>query len=339
MTQRPESIVSGRQAMRGPRRVSASEQGESARALHDAVGGPMLATAAERITGGPEWIYEIKYDGYRLQACKAGDEVRLYTRQGNDWTDRFPPIARAVAELPARECVVDGEACAVDATGKPSFQALQQWFGGGSKHAHIGFAAFDLLWLDGRDVRRLPIEARRELLEKLLEGQKAPLSFSRAVEGDLRQLLAAAKDARARGPRHAKRKGSAYVGERSADWLKLRSSAARSARSSAIRRCRATRRAWARCVLAVVEGGQLVYAGRVGAGFDDAERRAWAVRLAPGPRGTPAVRGRVEGDQVSIMGDAAVRRRVRLRGVERHGRDARSPASSASARTSRRWNA
>ena len=173
VTERPESVVSGRQATRGPRRVGASEQGTSAKALHETVGDPMLATAVTSISDPAKWLFEVKYDGYRLLACKAGSDVRLFTRRGNDWTDRFRPIAEGMARLRARECVVDGEACAVDDDGRPSFHALQEWLGGNSSHARIGFAAFDLLWLDGRDVRGEPIEARRELLEKLLEGQGA----------------------------------------------------------------------------------------------------------------------------------------------------------------------
>ena len=279
-TARPESVVSGRQATRGPARVGASEQGTSARALHDTIGDPMLAIAGTHIADPAQWIYEIKYDGYRLQACKAGDEVRLYTRRHNDWTDRFPPIARAIAGLPARECVLDGEACAVDDSGKPSFHALQQWLGGMTKQAAIGFAAFDLLWLDGRDLRREPIEARRELLEKLLEKQGAPLSFSRAGEGDLVQLLAAAKEAGLEGLM-AKRKGSRYVGERSPHWLKLRFDSRQECAVVGWTPLTNNPAFVGALVLGVVVDGALVFAGKVGTGFDDKERREWAVRLAP----------------------------------------------------------
>ncbi len=143
IAERPESVVSGRSATRGPRRVGASEQGTSAQALMHSAGGPMLATATKSIGDPDHWLFEVKYDGYRLMACKAGSDVRLYTRRANDWTERFQPIADAVADLPARECVIDGEACAVDDAGKPSFQALQAWLAGSSRHARLGYAAFD----------------------------------------------------------------------------------------------------------------------------------------------------------------------------------------------------
>jgi bifunctional non-homologous end joining protein LigD len=286
VTERPESIVSGRQATRGPRRVNASEQGSSARGLHDAMGEPMLATSVTRITNPGQFLYEVKYDGYRLQACKAGDEVRLYTRKGNDWTDRFAPIARAIAALPARECVLDGEACAVDDSGKPSFHALQEWLAGEKKKASIGFAAFDLLWLDGRDVRREALESRRELLEKLLEGQKAPLSYSRAVEGDLAQLLETAKAAGLEGLM-AKRKGTPYVAERSMDWLKLRFDRRQECAVVGWLPLSGNAASMGALLLGVVEDGALVFAGRVGTGFGDRERREWAVKLEPDRTGEP----------------------------------------------------
>jgi bifunctional non-homologous end joining protein LigD len=280
VAERPESVVSGRQGTRGPRRVGASEHGSSARALHEAVGDPMLAAAATSISDPSQYLFEVKYDGYRLHACKAGSDVRLYTRRGNDWTDRFRPIADAIATLGARECVIDGEACAVDEHGTPSFHALQEWLGGGTKEARIGFVAFDVLWLDGRDLRSEPIEARRELLEKLLEGQGAPLSFSRSVTGDLKQLLAAAKQAGLEGLM-AKRKGSAYVNARSTQWLKLRFDRRQECAVIGWIPLSGRKDLMGALALGVVEGGVLVHAGRVGTGFTDHERSQWAKKLEP----------------------------------------------------------
>jgi bifunctional non-homologous end joining protein LigD len=279
VAERPESVVSGRQATRGPRRVGASEQGKSARALQEAVGEPMLATATTTLADAAGWLFEVKYDGYRLLACKAGDDVRLFTRRSNDWTERFRPIADAIAQVPARECVVDGEACVVDENGRPSFHALQEWLGGSGPPARIGFAAFDLLWLDGRDVRREPIEVRRELLEKLLEGRPAPLSFSRGVVGDLPKLLVAAKEAGLEGLM-AKRKGTPYVGGRSTQWLKLRFERRQDCAVIGWIPLAGDRQSMGALVLGVVDEGKMVHAGRVGTGFTDRERRDWTKELA-----------------------------------------------------------
>jgi bifunctional non-homologous end joining protein LigD len=294
---RPESVVSGRRGTRGPRRVGASEKGTSARALHELVGEPMLAQTATSIPDAEAWLFEVKYDGYRLVACKAGGEARLYTRKGNDWTARFPAIAEAMAKLRARECVVDGEACAVDAEGRPSFQALQEWLAGANKHAHIGFAAFDLLWLDGRDLRPEPIEARRELLEKLLEGEGAPMSFSRAAGGSVAELLAATRNAGLEGLM-AKRKGSPYTSGRSSSWLKLRFDRRQDAVVIGWIALSGNERDMGALALAVVEEGELVYAGRVGTGFTDRQRSDWAKKLrateqadAPRAARVPRIKG------------------------------------------------
>jgi bifunctional non-homologous end joining protein LigD len=295
VAERPESVVSKRSATRGPRRVGASESGKSAQALLHAAGEPALAVAGARLDGATGWTFETKYDGYRLLVCKAGDDVRTYTRRGNDWTDRFRPIADAVARLPARECVVDGEACVVDEQGRPSFRALQEWLGvpgtrPSTEPARIAFPVFDLLWLDGRDLRGDPIEVRRELLERLLAGQGAPLSFSRPIEGDVSQLLRAAKSAGLEGL-IAKRKGSRYVAGRSGHWIKLRFDRRQECVIAGWIPLKGTTDLVGALLLAVVDGGKLVFAGRVGTGFDDRTRRELARRLRADAVDEPQVEG------------------------------------------------
>ncbi|MDP9151954.1 MAG: non-homologous end-joining DNA ligase, partial [Myxococcota bacterium] len=287
---RPESVVSGRMATRGPLRVGASEHGRSAHALLDAVGEPALATSVTSIAAPSGWLFEVKYDGYRVLAAKAGTDVRLHTRRAHDWTDRFGPIAGAVARLGVRECVLDGEACAVDDANRPSFAALQEWLAGGAHHARIAYAVFDLLWLDGRDMRREPIEARRELLEKVLEGRGAPLSFSRAVPGELGELLEAAKRAGLEGL-VAKKKGSPYVGGRTAQWLKLRFDRRQECVIAGYIPMSGAADDMGALLLGVFEKGALVYAGRVGTGFDARTRSALAKRLDADRVDGPLVEG------------------------------------------------
>jgi bifunctional non-homologous end joining protein LigD len=291
IAERPESVVSRRVATRGPTRVGASEHGKSARALLDAVGSLALATPTTTIVDPSQWLFEAKYDGYRILVCKAASDVRVYTRKANDWTDRFRPIVDAVARLGARECVVDGEACVVDESGRPSFGALQEWLAGAAPpHARIAYAVFDLLWLDGRDVRHEPIETRRELLEKLLEGHGAPLSYSRAVTGDVVVLLRTAKEAGLEGL-IAKKKGSAYVAGRSGLWLKLRFDRKQECAIVGWVPMAGTTDEVGALLLAVAEAGKLVFAGRVGTGFDTHTRRALAKTLAADATGAPEVEG------------------------------------------------
>lgn len=291
VAERPESVVSGRQATRGPERVGASVQGSSAHALYEGVGEIALATVVSTLGDPADWLFEVKYDGYRLLACKAGSDVRLYTRGGHDWTDRFGPIARGVASLTARECVVDGEACVVDAGGRPSFAALQEWLSGAgtaAEPARLAFAAFDLLWLDGRDLRGERIESRRELLESLLTGHGAPLSLSRAVDGPLADLLRAAKSAGLEGLM-AKKKGSPYVAGRSGTWVKLRFDRKQDCVIAGWIPMAGTEHDVGALLVAVAQDGKLVYAGRVGTGFDARTRRQLAERLAPSRRKDPEV--------------------------------------------------
>ena len=293
-------MVSGKAATRGPLRVGASDTGKSARALIEFVGEPALATADVTITRGDDWLFEIKYDGYRLVACKAGADVRLYTRRAHDWTERFRAVAESVGRLPARECVVDGEACVVDDQGRPSFGGLQDWLAsvavGKPKAANLVYAVFDLLWLDGRDLRREPIEVRRELLEGLVRGQKPPLTLSRAVEGKLDDLLAAAKVGGLEGL-VAKRRGSPYVSGRSGHWVKMRFDKRQECAIAGYIPMAGTHDDVGALLLGVVDAARpaaLVFAGRVGTGFDARMRHDLGARLNEGRREGAGDRGRPE---------------------------------------------
>src|ERR1043166_5893073 len=138
---------------------------------------PMLATLVRTLPEGSEWEYELKLDGYRLQAIKHGDEVRLYSRRGSDFTKKFGKIAKAVSKIAESSFILDGEAVAVDEHGKPSFQMLQN-------HAslppgwNLVYYVFDLLHLNGQDLKDLPLSERRALLEKLISNSGMLLAQS-----------------------------------------------------------------------------------------------------------------------------------------------------------------
>jgi bifunctional non-homologous end joining protein LigD len=281
VAERPESLASGKSATRGPRRVGASPSGKSASALLDTVGEPMRARLSPRLVDPDSYLYEIKYDGYRLLAGKAGSDVRLRTRKGNDWTGRFQVIADAVAELDARECVVDGEACIVDPQGHPSFADLQAWLAGEKVTGKLAFAVFDLLWLDGRDVRKLPLEERKELLEALLRRAAAPISLSKAAGGSLEQIASVAKASGLEGL-VAKKKGSTYVPGDSGYWIKIKFDRRQDCAIIGFIPLAGTTDEVGALLLAVVDGDKkLHYAGRVGTGFDARTRRELAKLILP----------------------------------------------------------
>ena len=127
---------------------------------------PQLCQASERPPSGVNWVHEIKFDGYRIQMRVEDGEVSLKTRKALDWTERFPEIAKAAAKLP--DFIIDGEVVALNAKGDPDFSALQAALSDGDTEDLIYFA-FDLLFVDGEDLRRLPLTARKERLEALLE--------------------------------------------------------------------------------------------------------------------------------------------------------------------------
>ncbi len=288
---RPESLVSGKTATRGPRRVGPSSSGKSAESLLAAVGEPMRATAAGQIGESSSYLYEIKYDGYRLLAGRAGDQVRLVTRKGNDWTSRFPPIATGMLGLAVREAVLDGEACIIDESGRPSFQMLQGWLAGEKVKGKLAFVVFDLLWLDGRDLRKLGLEERRQLLETLLVAPPSPLSFSRSIQGALEAILRAAREGGLEGL-IAKRKGSPYVSGDSGYWLKLKFVRRQEVAIGGYTPLSGHKNVVGALVLALREAdGKLHYTGRVGTGFDMNKRKALAVLLDPDAVPRPLVLG------------------------------------------------
>jgi len=284
---RPESIKSGKTATRGRQRVHASHAGQTAKSLLAAVGDVARPTSTE-ISDVPAYHYEIKYDGYRLRGVKAGNDVRLFTRGGHDWTDRFAGVATALHRLPAREVVLDGEVCAVDDAGRPSFEALQALLGDGESqpiesHTALAYVAFDMTWLDGRDLREMTLEARRQLLETLLLGVGPPLSFSRASEPKTRdELLSVLEKVKAAGLEGlvAKLRGSRYVPGQSGVWRKLKFSRRQDCVIVGWVPMTGTASDLGALILAVSDRGELRYAGKVGTGIDAKTRARLKEALA-----------------------------------------------------------
>ena len=172
------------------------------------------------VTG--DWIYELKFDGIRLIGIKDRDKVSLLSRNQNDLSARFPEIVDAVKNLSADECVIDGEVVALDEQGRSSFQLLQAREMEGRK-SPVYFYAFDLLQLDGKSLISLPLEARKNVLEKLCAGAGNPrIRYSGAIGGDAKQLL---KEVQCRGLEGiiGKLLDSVYEpGRRSGTWVKLK---------------------------------------------------------------------------------------------------------------------
>jgi len=179
---------------------------------------PCLPSPAKAPPSGPGWLHEIKHDGFRILARRDSAGVRLITRHGNDFTARFPLVASAVEALPARSCLIDGEAIVCDENGLAVFELIR---GHGSKTSAV-LCAFDLLELDGKDLRRRPIEERKGLLAKLLHDSDSDrIVLNKHYEEDGAVVFREACSLGCEGI-VSKRLGSIYRRGRSPLWLKVK---------------------------------------------------------------------------------------------------------------------
>jgi len=245
------------------------------------------------------WLFELKLDGYRLLAAKTRGEVLLLTRNGNDYTNVFPEIARAVRALPCSECIVDGEVVVLDAQGKPSFARLQRRGALTSpidaRRAAIElpatYFAFDLVAFEEFDVRPLPLVRRKALLEELVPslGIVRRLDhFARDGERFLAQVEALGLEGMI-----AKRADAPYRGGRTDAWLKIKTQRTGDFVIVGYTAPKGSRGHLGALQLADVVDGALVYAGRVGTGFDDARLEELGTMLQPIVRAAPPCAGPV----------------------------------------------
>nr|WP_288452251.1 DNA ligase D [uncultured Pseudomonas sp.] len=228
---------------------------------------PELATLVESPPVG-DWLYEIKYDGYRIMARIKAGEVTLFSRNGHDWTARMAPQAKALEKLELGDSWLDGEAVVLDKQGMPDFQALQNAFDD-ARSGDILYFLFDAPWLDGVDQCELPVEQRREALQQKLPKRKGPLRFSEAFEVDHQSVLGSACALGLEGV-IGKRAGSPYRSSRSADWIKLKCRQRQEFVVVGFTKPQGSRSGFGALLLAVNEAKGLRYAGRVGTGFNEA---------------------------------------------------------------------
>ena len=235
---------------------------------------PMAARPVDTLPEGPEWLYEVKFDGYRALLLKNGDRVEIRSRNDKNLTTTYPGIAASARRLDARQATVDGEIVAVNASGRPSFQALQHRSG----HAGytIVFYAFDLLHLNGRDLTSEPLVSRRGLLPAVLD--RSGILMSVDLPGDLQHVVAAVQSLGLEGV-IAKRKSSRYTpGDRSASWLKLKLD---KQQEFVVGGCRLSGGAVDALLVGYYERRELRFAAKVRAGFTPRLRREVADALKP----------------------------------------------------------
>ncbi|WP_028603084.1 DNA ligase D [Ottowia thiooxydans] len=247
---------------------------------------PQLASLAQAPPADSlEWLWELKFDGYRLLARMAAGRVKLYTRNGIDWTSRMPEIAAALASVPVKTAWFDGEVVVLNEQGVPDFAALQTAFDG-RQAKNLVLYLFDLLYLNGADLRQIPQEQRRTCLTKLME--EAPMSpvlrVTQSFETDPGSLLDSATRIGMEGV-IGKRRKAAYLSGRSNDWIKLKTRQSDEFLIAGFTDGRGARAAQgdigALVLAAYDEIGSLRYAGNVGSGFDSVTLATLKKRLSP----------------------------------------------------------
>jgi bifunctional non-homologous end joining protein LigD len=234
---------------------------------------PALATKIDKVPNGDRWLHEIKFDGYRVQLRIANDDIKVFTRRGYDWTNRFRKVAGDAYLVNAGSAIIDGEVVVPAADGTTDFSVLQNELKGRS--TKIVLVAFDLLYLNGRDLRKLPLVERKAVLKKLIE--KTPIQFSESFELDGREML-----------RHACRVGlegvvskvrdSRYPSDRTNDWVKVTCA---QRETLPIAGFALDGNKWDGIYVGREKAGQLIYAGKVDHGFTPETEKDLRARLKP----------------------------------------------------------
>jgi len=236
---------------------------------------PMLLLRTEKLPEGEAWLYELKFDGYRALAIKSSGGLHLRSRNDNDFTVRYHGIVKALSAMP-EDTVIDGEVVVLDAHGKPSFNALQNYGSGG---AALHFYVFDLLVLSGKDVMGEPLVKRRGLLEKrVFPKLSEPIRYSHELKASLRDLIESAKALGLEGL-VAKRRDSMYEpGLRSGAWQKMR---VNQGQEFVIAGYTPSPKNFDALVIGYYHGAQLMYAARTRNGFTPASRIELFKKMKP----------------------------------------------------------
>jgi len=228
---------------------------------------PMKPRLVEQPPTAGDWLYELKFDGIRLLAIKHGKKVELISRNRNDLSARFAELLESLAALPAREFVIDGEVVAVDDDGRSSFQLLQAREME-HRNSPIYFYVFDLLQLDGKDLTKLPLHERKSLLEKLCAHAVDPLRFSAGLGGDPRRLLSEVKRRGLEGIIGKQRDSVYEPGRRSGAWIKLKCVNEQEFVIGGYTPPGGARKYFGAVLVGYYEKNKLLFAGKVGTGFD-----------------------------------------------------------------------
>jgi bifunctional non-homologous end joining protein LigD len=248
---------------------------------------PMLATLVEEAFDDPQWLYEVKWDGYRAVAFIHEGKARMVSRNQNDLTGEFTEIAQALQSLPVENAILDGEVVALDEEGRPSFSLMQQRTGmtqpgartSRNRAVPIVYYAFDLLYFDGYNLMAAELEQRKELLKQIIPSDKGFVRYSDHYPEHGTQLYAAARDKGLEGI-VAKLRTSPYAQKRSRDWLKIKITRRQECVIAGYTDPKGSRENFGSIVLGLYDqNGKLVHVGNAGSGFTGGTHAALWKRL------------------------------------------------------------
>jgi bifunctional non-homologous end joining protein LigD len=234
---------------------------------------PALASKVERVPSGERWIHEIKFDGYRVQLHIASDDIKVFTRRGNDWTKRFRKIAADAYLINAKSAIIDGEVVVPAKDGTTDFSVLQNELKGSS--TKIMMVAFDLLYLNGQDLRKLPLLERKAILQKLIA--KTALQFSESFKIDGREMMKHACQTGLEGV-VSKVRDSRYHSDYGNDWLKVTCA---QRETLPIAGFALDGNKWDGIYIGREQAGKLIYAGKVDHGFTPEFEKELRAKLKP----------------------------------------------------------
>jgi len=268
-------------SIRTGRTMTEIEEGEDEKIMQNpfSSSGVQLAKLVNTVPEGEDWLYELKYDGYRILAYIEDNSVRLITRNGYDYTTRFPDVASSLMDWAGgRAIILDGEMAITDAAGKTDFQALQN-FMKNPQAKNLTYIVFDLLALDGADLRERRLIDRKETLEELLKDAPQNLHYSRHVRGTGKESFRTACEAGMEGI-VGKKADSVYSGARNGDWIKLKCDQRQEFVIGGYTLTEKKTSGVSSLLLGVYEGEELVYAGRAGTGLSESDMKELAGKFA-----------------------------------------------------------
>jgi bifunctional non-homologous end joining protein LigD len=247
------------------KRIAAKKVSRGKRDAMPQIKTPMLATLVDEPFDDDEWLFEIKWDGYRA-ICTVHEDGRmeLVSRNGLDFLVKFPQMEALKNAWTTLPIVVDGEIVSLDAQGRSSFQRLQESLGG--RGGHLTFAAFDVLYADGKDLRKLPVEERKSILERSIADDDLVM-YSKHVLGKGCALFAQAQNRELEGI-IGKRLGSPYEQRRTRDWVKIKAQLMQECVIGGFTEPRGSRKGFGSLLLGLYDRGKLMYVGHAGTGFN-----------------------------------------------------------------------